>query len=307
MTRIADLEQEIRDRIDAPRKHLEVSADSARYYKLCSCLDVIGDTDAALDAFEEMSDRPTPGSSYILVYGFLQALVLQQDAVRGLLDALGLPWAPDPRLVEIRKVRNEAVGHPTNLHSGKFSFISRRSVSKSGFELMTLEPNEWPPVSKYHLLKPLLDTQRTQLAKKLDALLQALRKEEKEHRLKFRGEKLAALFSWVPYYFEKVNEAVRGSRAWNKGAVHVSSIVEVVEDFKAALERRQITGAYAGVEDQLQRLEPRLAQLHEFFEEKGEGRFHPGDLVRLTSFVQGGMSKLREMAREIDDDYAAEP
>ena len=98
MTRITELEQEIRELINAPRKHRAILEDSAEYHKLCSCLDVIGDTELAFRAHEEMSDDPRPGSSYLLVYGFLQALVLQQDAVRYLYEALGLPSEPDPVL-----------------------------------------------------------------------------------------------------------------------------------------------------------------------------------------------------------------
>ena len=81
MTRITELEQEIRELINAPRKHRAILEDSAEYHKLCSCLDVIGDTELAFRAHEEMSDDPRPGSSYLLVYGFLQALVLQQTAM----------------------------------------------------------------------------------------------------------------------------------------------------------------------------------------------------------------------------------
>ena len=96
MTRIQDLEDQIRELVNAPRKHRAVSEDSAAYHKLCSCLDVIGDAELAFLAYEEVSDDPRPGSSYILVYGFLQALVLQQDAVRNLYDALGLVIERDP-------------------------------------------------------------------------------------------------------------------------------------------------------------------------------------------------------------------
>ena len=75
------------------------------------------------------------------------------------------------------------------------------------------------------------------------------------------------------------------------------------------MERRRIDGAYPplGIEYQLERLEYPLAQLREYFEEKGEGRLNSDDAQIFTSFVHAGMSKLQEMARELDDEYAAEP
>lgn len=179
MSRIAELEEQIRQLINAPQRHRALSQDSAAYHKLCSCLDVIADTELALRAHEEMSDEPAPGSSYILVYGFLQALMLQQDAVRNLYAALGHPSEGDSRLKEIREVRNDAVGHPTKRYDDQsFSHISRPSVSKAGFDLLTFEPNDGPSKFRHVSLKSLRDAQRVQLEKALSALLQALRKED---------------------------------------------------------------------------------------------------------------------------------
>lgn len=97
-----------------------------------------------------MSGELRPGSSYLLAYGFLQALFLQQDAVEHLHDAIQLPWESDPLLKEIREIRNDSIGHPKNRQGGKsFSLISRPSISKSGFELMTVEPNKGPPMLRH--------------------------------------------------------------------------------------------------------------------------------------------------------------
>ena len=113
MSRIEELNREIRDLINAPRKHAALFKDSAQYYKLCSCLDVIGDTELGFSAYEQMLDSPRPGSSYILAYGFLQTLFVQQDAVRNLHEALGICSEPDTLLDEIRELRHDSIGHPT--------------------------------------------------------------------------------------------------------------------------------------------------------------------------------------------------
>lgn len=119
MATIRELEEKIRTFINTPRKHLAIFEDSAKFHKLCSCLDVIGDTELALRAYEEMPDSVQPGSSYILVYGFLQTLFVQQDAVSNLHEAFKVPYEPDPLLFEIRKIRNDAIGHPTERDRGK--------------------------------------------------------------------------------------------------------------------------------------------------------------------------------------------
>lgn len=310
MGRIEDLEQQIRWFINAPRKHLAIVRDQAEYYKLCSCLDVIGDTEYAFSAHEEMTDTFSPGSSYILAYGFLQALFLQQDAVRNLYEALQLPYEPDQSLVEIRELRNDAIGHPTKRGGGKgksFSFISRPSISKSGFQLMTVTPTG-PPQFRTLVLKTLLDAQHIQLEKALEALLDSLRKEEMEHREQFRDEKFEALFPPVlHYYLQKIYESARGTNAWEYGAHHVTLIREMVEKFKDALAQRQIADAYQGIEYQLGQIEYPLNQLTEYFSQEGKGRLNERDAEIFTSFVENELTKLREMAVELDAEYSAQP
>ena len=310
MATITELEGQIRNLINAPRKHSAILKDSTQYPKQCSCLDVVGDIELAFCAYEEMLDSPQPGSSYILAYGFLQALFVQQDAVRNLHEALGISWEPDPLLAKIREVRNDAIGHPTKRGGGQgksFSFISRPSITKSGFQLMTIVPNQERPILRQVSLKDLLDTQHNQLKKALTALLQALQKEDMEHREKFKSEKLEELFPpQLPYYFEKVYESILSNRVWGYGASHVSQIHKIITNFSAALENRGIAGAYPGVEYQLELLEYPLSQLAVYFAHKGEWRLNANDAQIFTSFVQNEISKLREMALEIDEKYAME-
>ena len=308
MASISELEEQIRNLINAPRKHSAIFKDSTQYLKLCSCLDVIGDIELAFCAYEEMLDSPKPGSSYILAYGFLQALFVQQDAVRNLHEALKISWEPDPLLTKIRNIRNDAIGHPTKRRGGKcFNFISRPSITKSGFQLMTIVPNQEHPMFRQVSLKDLLDTQHNQLEKALTALLQVLQKEDMEHREKFKSEKLEELFPpLLTYYFEKLYESILSNHVWGDGADYVSQIHEIITNFNAALENRGIAGAYPGVEYQLQLLEYPLSQLAEYFAHKGEWRLNANDAQIFTSFVQNEISKLREMAIEIDEEYAME-
>ena len=310
MATIRELEEKIREFINAPWKHLAIFQDSVKYHKICSCLDVIGDTELALRAYEEMPDSVQPGSSYILVYGFLQALFLQQDAVRNLHEALQICYKPDPLLVKIRELRNDSTGHPTKRGGGEgksFSFISRMSITKFGFQLMTIVPNQGRPMFRQVSLKSLIVTQHNQLEKALTALLQALQKEDMERREKFKSEKLEEVFlPLLPYYFEKVYESILGNHGWEYGAIHVSAIREIIMTFDAALQNRGIAGAYPAVKHQINLLDYPLSQLAEYFAHKGERRLNAKDAEIFTSFVQSEISKLREMALEIDEEYATE-
>ena len=186
----------------------------------------------------------------------------------------------------------------------RFNFISRMSISKSGFQLMAIEPNHGLPVFRPVSLKSLLDTQHIQLEKALRALHQELQKEEMEHKEQFKNEKLEKLFvPGLPYYFEKVYESIRSKQSWEYGAMHVSLIRKNVEQFLTALANRQIA-----LEDS-KYLRDKIVyasdQLIEYFTCRGEGRLNTKDAEIFTSFLQSEISKLKEWAREIDAEYGA--
>jgi hypothetical protein len=78
-----------------------------------------GATDALLDAQTAAlgygsAISPNTSANLLACYGFLQALYVQQDAVRTLSQAMGLTLNPNSneRLKEIREIRNRLTGHP---------------------------------------------------------------------------------------------------------------------------------------------------------------------------------------------------
>ena len=94
-----------------PRRHKIARVDRANFNEACSALDVIGDTELALQEFK--LKNCFMGISYILAYGVLQTIFLQQDAIKHLALSLKLPFQLPPELREIRELRNDATGHPT--------------------------------------------------------------------------------------------------------------------------------------------------------------------------------------------------
>src|SRR5882672_6063037 len=112
----------------------------------CSALDVIGDTEMALEAYmtappaqHDPGSRDT-GNLYITIYGILQVLYVQQDAVKNLAKSLGIPYKHSDATRQVRNVRNAAVGHPTHHeHTTPHAFhhISRITMYRHGFQMQT--------------------------------------------------------------------------------------------------------------------------------------------------------------------------
>lgn len=78
---VSDITQQLRERIQIPRTTNRLLENSADWYKLCSALDVISDTDLGLDAYLDPPRVNSFGLQYLYVYGVFQLLQTQQDAV----------------------------------------------------------------------------------------------------------------------------------------------------------------------------------------------------------------------------------
>src|SRR5687767_1869174 len=123
MDSVEAAEQRIRDIVNDPRRRQSLVQDRQRWLRLCSAMDVIGDTQMAVRAYldEPLKDRESAGWSYLVVYGVLQVLYVQQDAAMTLASCLNLTLEWPDELEPIRETRNDSIGHPT----GRGTFISR--------------------------------------------------------------------------------------------------------------------------------------------------------------------------------------
>lgn len=108
---------QIRERLH--RKVSEYFVFSTKQWELSKWRQFFGATDALLDtefALTNVVRGCTTDRKHALLfcYGYLQALYIQQDAVAVIWNALDLPGDPlaDPRVQEVRELRNRVAGHP---------------------------------------------------------------------------------------------------------------------------------------------------------------------------------------------------
>ncbi|MCX5801286.1 MAG: hypothetical protein NTX17_07870 [Candidatus Eisenbacteria bacterium] len=309
METISDLEQHIRDFINSPRKQYALLQSQAAWNMLCSCLDLIGDTGLALDAYVKHEEAENYGGKYLLIYGVLQALFLQQDAVENLCEALKLDYTPDPLLNEIREIRNDSTGHPTKRGGGQgrtFNFISRISLSKVGFDLMKTYPEDRTPFFQHVSIPSLVARQREILQRTLSAVVDKLQNEDTEHREQFRAEKLQNLFLSTGYYFQKMLEAIRGGPAVF-GTAHIKLIAEIIDAFKSALTKRGELEACDTVTYFLNLLEYPMGELTTYFNSPDQPRLNEKSACIFVFFVEKHVDELRRIAREMDEIYESKP
>jgi hypothetical protein len=308
--------QEIRDLINKPIMQYPLLKNRALWNQLCSCLDVIGDSELAIDAYLNRKFQKSTGENYLAVYGLLQALFLQQDAVFNLCESLGIPEKIHnyPKLEEIRDVRSDSIGHPTKRNRKKgqptsYHFISRPTLGPDGFQLLSLDSNG-KLRSKDVSVPNLIKDQKTYLSNVLTAVIGELKHREKAHKEKFRMEKLASFFpDTLGYCFEKINLSTTTLKEPALGAWGVEQVKQVLKTFQEALAKRGIDlDTYDVVKNVYILLEYPLAELEAFFQNVENGRelnINERTAYIFAFFVEKQVNELKDLAREIDEDYSS--
>ena len=310
-TTVAGLEDQIRNRINARRKQHELLGRSADWNRLCSALDVIGDTELGLDAYLSHPEVSDTGAQYLHVYGALQLLQTQQDAVSEICAALQIKPQASPKVPLVRQVRSSAVAHPTRQqenNQSKSNFIVRMTLSQHGFTLFTVVADESSHTEQHISIPKLVALQRTALVATLMEVLAILDEAEMKHRDKHKDEKLASCFpSTLGYYFSKIFEAIHSPRSYPLGAMHVELVAECLVKMRSMLEERGEWGISESINYEYELLEYPLQQLAAFFGDRSASKLNDKDAYIFSAFVREQINTLIKIAQEIDGEYEASP
>jgi hypothetical protein len=117
MDNVQQKDTKIRDLVNHPWKLQSLLDNIAKWNKLCASMDVIGDTQIAINSYFSLPSFSAENGGYLYLYGLLQAFFLQQDAINHLSEALfdrAIDWRTEyPDLYLVRELRNNSIGHPT--------------------------------------------------------------------------------------------------------------------------------------------------------------------------------------------------
>jgi len=168
--------EELREVVNSRDVLEELTKDQRKRQQLWASMDVIEDTDAAIAAYQRLQDVRDEGCLYLIVYGILQVLFVQQDAIRHTAEAVGFDYECPPELHQIREIRNCAIGHPTKRErKDRESFgIIRGSLSHEGFTLYRFDYEHDMPSVDVNLPK-LIDEQICQTCKAIVGIVGHLR------------------------------------------------------------------------------------------------------------------------------------
>lgn len=310
MANIERLISDVRKLINRSRKQHLLFRDKRLWNQLCSSLDVIEDTDIAFDDYMGTEFPESIGRQYLVVYGLLQSLFVQQDAVDHLVESLGLSMlSASERLIDIRDIRNKSIGHPTKEGIGKgeksYHFISRATMHKNGFQLMSSFSDKELRFTNVNI-PGIISRQRNVIEDVLKEVLEELKKEEKEHKEKFKGKKLVDLFpNSLGYFIRKMYEEIHRRKAPpSLGTTHFKPVEKALNDFRQALEKRDLWEASESIKYIYEELEYPVGELKRYFEGTIDSDSSDKGANINLFFIQKKVEELKEIAEQIDEDYA---
>jgi hypothetical protein len=135
----------IRNTINSSMLRSTLIEDIKKWQLLCSSMDVLEDTEYCIDSYKKLKPEKykDKGLCYLIIYGILQTLILQQDALENIKSALGYKINVPDEIKNIREIRNNAIGHPIREKSKKIisiNFLVRMSLHPFKFQI-----NSWKP------------------------------------------------------------------------------------------------------------------------------------------------------------------
>lgn len=293
----------IRSTINEPWLRSKIFKNKKSFYQIITSLDVFEDTELAIQHYLENNSIGDDGVNYLTVYGVLQSLFLQQDAIEHLSKALDLKYQNNPKLQNIRNIRNDSIGHPTNRKNKYFISISRPTLSTKGFEYIIRTPDKPSKfVSVY--LPDLITEQRVTVDKILNNLQDYLSNKKELYKESYKMSKLSDLFhAHIPYFFEKIVEGFTHSHEKKFGAVHVKMIREIFVKFKNELDSKGLKGAYIGVNEACDEIEYVLSEIEKYFSDHESNFLDSKSGYIFVDYLQRKFDSLNEMAISIDQEY----
>lgn len=313
-----DLITWVRDYVGDPRHQPRVMGDEFSWNQLCAAMDIIEDTESAVDAYLQHDFPADNGEKYLRIYGILQGLYLQQDALVELIDAIRPARSIRPMdvltdgLNRVRGARNQSIGHPTrHRRNAPFSThaIIQHSMRKDGFSLLSYPKKNSKPFQDIPVLK-LIEKQRAETVRMLSEAVEDLRARDKTHREQFREVKLMQAFDHASYAFEKIFEELSGSSpAAVLGQWGVDHLRKVLDDFEKELQARGLSiESYDSIKYLYRdEIEFPLTELRKFlYKEPCEIPSKRAAMV-FADALRSYFDQLRQIATEIDEEYASEP
>lgn len=195
--------------IDRTEKQAELLPDRQKWNKLTSALYTLEDSSSAIEYYIDSAYPSDVRGKYLFTYGLFQAIMLQQDSINSINQALfnkGIDFKKDySDAYIVRELRNDTVGHPTSRNGDK-KFISLAQISLEKYSFYyckdDYKDSKDDSIIDVNVEKAISDTAKC-INDILKKAVEDLDKEFKEYIEKHKDRKMSVIFNTLHYAEEK--------------------------------------------------------------------------------------------------------
>lgn len=279
--------------------------DQLNYNQTFTSIDLVEDSQIAIEEFEKIDANGIQGRSTLLIYGLLQSFFLQHDGLFHLYKCIvnrNITRNDFFNLFSfdqvIREVRNDIAGHPTNRRNSEFYFIAKGATTKDKFTYAGYTP-EFRTVDVD--LKTFIQKQFDFVEKVLlfiqDDIKQKIEMRKDEHK----NIKLSELVIEADRNIQLISRGIRDSERSFEGEWGISGTEKSIQSLKKELKLRYNSNLPASISESFRMIDHILLRFREWQSENL--LLNNNDAEIFLDSLDNQLSELSEMLKEIDEEF----
>ncbi len=306
MNEIIDLCNSLNKTIHEPLYHNFYNIpNELKYNQTFTSIDLIEDSQIAIEEFESAESLGKQGRSTLLIYGLLQSLFLQQDGLYHLYKCVVDESIKQPDFFDafsfdkdIREVRNDIAGHPTNRKKTEFYFIAKGPISKDRFTYAGYTPTfrtvevdlKTFIIKQIEFAKNVLQKVQENISKKIE-----MKKGEHKHK------SLKEMIVGADRNIQLIYRGIRDDQRNFQGEWGISGLKSAIEEIREELNKRYNQNLPSGISESFRLIDYIIHRLNQWWNEKT--LLGNDDAEIFLDSLENQLKKLGEMLLEIDNDF----
>lgn len=279
--------------------------DELKYNQTFTSIDLIEDSQIAIEEFEKIETTGIEGRSTLLIYGLLQSFFLQQDGLYSLYKSIVDNNIKQKDFFdlfsfeqEIRDVRNDIAGHPTNRKNSEYYFIAKGATTKYRFTYAGYTP-EFRKVEVD--LKAFISKQFDFVKKVLLIIQDDIRKKYEMKKGEHKNLQLIEMIIGVDRNLQLISRGIRDDKRNFQGEWGISGITDSVEKIKKELNLRYNNNLPIGISEAFRIIDYILIRFNHWQNENL--LLDNNDAEIFLDSLDKQLNELGEMLKEMDEEF----
>jgi hypothetical protein len=276
-----------------------------KYNQTFTSIDLIEDSQIAIEDFESAESLEEQGRRTLLIYGLLQSLFLQQDGLYHLYKCVVDENIKQVDFFDIfsfdkniREVRNDIAGHPTNRKNTEFYFIAKGPISKERFTYAGYTPTfRTVEVDLKTFITKQLEFTINVLQTVGKNILNKIEMKKGEHKDKSLKEMIVGADRNIQLIYRGIRDEERNFQ----GEWGISGLKDAIDEIRKELNIRYNENLPSGISEAFRLIDYIIHRFNQWWTERT--LLGNDDAEIFLDSLEKQLSELKKMLLEIDQEF----